>query len=646
MKKLALAALLAPAFAFGQTFPTPIFSSVTLQNPLTGANGGTGVANSSTITLGGNLTTSGANPVTFTTTGSTNVTLPTSGTLLNGSSGATAGANSNITSLSGLTTPLSVSQGGTGVATSTGSGSVVLNTSPSLTTPALGTPSSVTLTNAMGLPISTGVSGLGTGVATGLGNAATGSGSPVLATSPTISGVTVTGSLTATGLVTLADIATQAANTVMANVTGSTASPTAFVMPSCSSTGNDLNWTSGSGFTCATGRASLGLAQTFTATQMFSNSTYSALFTGGPVGVGISSPAVPLDVEAPNSTGGGNANSTLARFYAGSSGTPVTTVTPTVAISRYEAINNQDTEGGQNAALYVEDIANNVSGNPPPPVAQVNGITSNVFQNGTGDSVGMFAYSTNSSTNSGHTAYGGFFDAIANSAGTHGFGLEVDSTNSTGSNVGYTGLSPYPGIVGIHVQAAGANLNTAGIWIGNVSSSPDYDVGIAVTNDINTTAYEDDSSSVQSLYVTGTHTYGVNLANGTYTGASIVAPGFEVSSSGSIESTVTPTTSWEYDSTGSHVSIANGGNAPMPAGNGLIVVEDSGTSNTAAYLCSNAACALIGANGGTWVASTGAPASGHSSVAYSSGEAAYVIINNEGATETMTVSSNRMKTSN
>jgi hypothetical protein len=92
MKKLALAALLAPAFAFGQTFPTPIFSSVTLQNPLTGANGGTGVANSSTITLGGNLTTSGANPVTFTTTGSTNVTLPTSGTLLNGSSGATAGA--------------------------------------------------------------------------------------------------------------------------------------------------------------------------------------------------------------------------------------------------------------------------------------------------------------------------------------------------------------------------------------------------------------------------------------------------------------------------------------------------------------------------------------------------------------------------
>lgn len=50
---------------------------------------------------------------------------------------ATSGANANITSLTGLTTPLSVGQGGTGVTTSTGSGSVVLTTSPTITTPAL-----------------------------------------------------------------------------------------------------------------------------------------------------------------------------------------------------------------------------------------------------------------------------------------------------------------------------------------------------------------------------------------------------------------------------------------------------------------------------------------------------------------------------
>lgn len=50
----------------------------------------------------------------------------------------------------------------------TGSGALVFATSPTLVTPVLGTPTSGTLTNCTGLPISTGVSGLGTGVATAL----------------------------------------------------------------------------------------------------------------------------------------------------------------------------------------------------------------------------------------------------------------------------------------------------------------------------------------------------------------------------------------------------------------------------------------------------------------------------------------------
>lgn len=48
---------------------------------------------------------------------------------------------------SGVTGTLAVANGGTGVTTSTGSGSVVLSTSPSLTTPVLGTPTSGNLSN-------------------------------------------------------------------------------------------------------------------------------------------------------------------------------------------------------------------------------------------------------------------------------------------------------------------------------------------------------------------------------------------------------------------------------------------------------------------------------------------------------------------
>lgn len=99
----------------------------------------------------------------------------------------------------------------------TGTGAAVFATSPTLVTPALGTPSAAVLTNATGLPISTGVSGLGTGVATLLATPSsanlaaaltdeTGSGAAVFGTAPTLSNPVV-------GTQSYGDSSTKAAST-------------------------------------------------------------------------------------------------------------------------------------------------------------------------------------------------------------------------------------------------------------------------------------------------------------------------------------------------------------------------------------------------------------------------------------------------
>jgi hypothetical protein len=244
---------------------------------------------------------------------------------------------------------LNVANGGTGVTASTGTGSVVLNTSPTLTTPILGTPQSGTLSSCTGLPISTGVSGLGSGVATFLATPSsanlaaavtneTGSGSLVFATSPTLTapilGTPTSGTLSnCTGL------------SLTTGVTGT--------LPVANG---------GTGVTSSTGTGSVVLSA-------------SPTFTG--------TPSAPTPLTADNSTTIAttayvvnkiaSVSSGVTSFSAGSTGfSPSTTTTGAVTLSGNLAVANGGTGATSNtgtAGSNVLSVSPALTGTPTAPTA-------------------------------------------------------------------------------------------------------------------------------------------------------------------------------------------------------------------------------------------------------------------------------------
>ena len=193
-------------------------------------------------------------------------------------------------------------------ASTTGSGSVVLATSPTLVTPALGTPSALVLTNATGLPGSSVVGNISGNAAnvtgtvaaanggTGLtssgasGNVLTSNGTTWVSSAPATSGTvtsvslaapsifTVSGSpITSSGTLTLG-LATETANTVWAGpTTGAAATPTFRSLVSADIPNNAANTT--------------GTASNVTATSNSTLTTLSALslpysqITGAPAAI-------------------------------------------------------------------------------------------------------------------------------------------------------------------------------------------------------------------------------------------------------------------------------------------------------------------------------------------------------------------------
>ena len=99
-------------------------------------------------------------------------------------------------------------------------------------------------------------------------------------TTTSVSGLTLpsptfSGTVAGTGTIPLSVLASQSANTVVGALTAT--NPSALAVPSCSAAGNALNWTSGTGFGCATGY--LTANQTITLSGDISGSGTTAITT-------------------------------------------------------------------------------------------------------------------------------------------------------------------------------------------------------------------------------------------------------------------------------------------------------------------------------------------------------------------------------
>ena len=139
----------------------PLTTGVTGLLPV--ANGGTGTATPGLV-QGANVTISGSWP---------NQTISAS---VSGGGGGDALVSQPLSQFAATTSAQLA-----GVITDeTGTGPLVFANSPTLITPALGTPSSGTLTSCTGLPLATGISGFGTGIATALAANTGSAGAPVL----------------------------------------------------------------------------------------------------------------------------------------------------------------------------------------------------------------------------------------------------------------------------------------------------------------------------------------------------------------------------------------------------------------------------------------------------------------------------------